>query len=528
MRWYSARVGRPRHRADSEAEWKPGAKVGRCSLLAKLAVGGMAEIWLAEQSGLQGFTKLVVIKRILETFSENPEFVGMFLDEARIAAQLNHPNIVQIYDLGEHADAYYIAMEYLAGETLSVVVRNGIKAGTPLPIALAALIVSHAAAGLGHAHSKLGSDGKPLGIVHRDVSPQNLIITFEGNVKVVDFGIARAANRATRTSEGQIKGKMAYMAPEQATGGVIDARSDVFSLGVILFEATTGTRFYGAREVAQIIAMMCGAGPFPRAHETNAAVPESLSQIIDKALSRDPNQRYSDGNRMREALEDWLHGQPEKVGIAALERYLKGVLGEAWGKRVEFIESARAGLLTPSGLRKNVGRDTDVTMPGGTPNSQVALAPSPAMPKLSALIAGVVGALVLLLAIVWRLTAEPAVTTATVIELPQPVREQPAVVQPAAEPPAAVRPALPRPVFAQSADPPPRPVAAARGKLTLQTTPVTEVFIGSRSLGESPLIDVPLAPGKYTLRLVNSVDGTKSSLEVEIASGKTTVKKLRL
>ncbi len=583
-----AGVARPTQRVESSApEWAPGAVVGRYALLAKIATGGMAEIWLADQAGLQGFKKLVVIKRILESYSKNPEFVSMFLDEARIAAQLNHQNVVQIFDLGEHAAAYYIAMEYLPGENLSAVVRTGLKKKDPLPLAIAARLIAGAAAGLGHAHTKAGADGKPLGVVHRDVSPQNLIITLDGNVKVVDFGVARAANRATQTTDGHIKGKIAYMSPEQASGSMVDARSDVFGLGVILFEAVTGTRFYPSAEMTAMIGLLCGAGPLPRASERNPQVPEVLSQIIDKAISRDPNGRYATASQLQAALEGWLHTQPEQIGPDAVERYLKGLFGEAWGKRSEFIEAARAGSLTPSGLRKNLGAQTDVTMPGNTRENLVA----PPAAGGSGLVVGLaVGFGVLLLGVggLWWFQStrgQPEQTTAVVVELPAPAAavEQVGTVRVETEPPGAQlmvdgvmrgqtpmevkgisvgehqvavelagRQPMTRRVAVQTAGdrlqlmlalpelkgatPTPGPTrppsdraqpTAGKGKLTLQTTPWTEVFVGSKSLGESPLLEVPLAAGKYTLRLVNAEAGVKTSVEVEIVAGKTTVKKLK-
>jgi serine/threonine protein kinase len=566
------------NRAKPGADWAPGSMVGRYSLLAKIATGGMAEIWLADQAGLQGFTKLIVIKRILESYSKNPEFVSMFLDEARIAAQLNHPNVVQIFDLGEHAGAYYIAMEYLPGENLSAVVRTGIKKGQPLPMTLAARIMSGAAAGLGHAHNKVGGDGKKLGVVHRDVSPQNLIITLDGNVKVVDFGVARAANRATQTTDGHIKGKIAYMSPEQASGTLVEARSDVFGLGVILFEVTTGTRFYESREMPHMIAMLCGANPLPTARERNPEVPEALSKIIDIALSRDPSKRYASGSELHEALEGWLHSQPETVGPGAVETYLKGLFGEQWGKRAEFIESARMGGLTPSGLRKSLKRETDVSMPGNTsPELPIPVVVAPSNKGfLTAVIAAGVALVAVLAGGVWFMQSNRG-TTATVVELPPAVvvPEKPAVVWVETEPVGAevtidgvvrgaapvevvglkqgehdvvaklqgrqsagrkimiqgpgerVRLMLTLPAEKQAQRPSSDGPAKRSGKLTLQTTPWTEVFLGSKRLGESPLLEIPLPVGKHTLRLVNAEAGVKTSVEVEIVANKTTVKKLK-
>ncbi len=582
-------VARPTNTGD----WTSGSRVARYSLLAKIATGGMAEIWLADQAGLQGFQKLVVIKRILESYSKNPDFVAMFLDEARIAAQLNHPNVVQIFDLGEHGGAYYIAMEYLPGENLSTVVRGGIKKEKPLPLAIAVRIMSGAAAGLGHAHNKVGGDGKKLDVVHRDVSPQNLIITLDGNVKVVDFGVARAANRATQTTDGNIKGKIAYMSPEQASAAVVDSRSDVFALGVILFEVTTGCRFYDSREMPHMIAQLCGAGPLPVAMEKNPRVPEALSSIISKALSRDPAGRYASGAELHQALEGWLHTQPETVGPGAVEAYLRELFGEQWGKRAEFIESARSGLLTPSGLRKNLGQEPDVSMPGNTSpelaaarkEAEALVAAAAAKPVSLKMFVGLGVVLVAVIAgLLWFASRE---TTAVVVELPQQVPAKPSLLRIETEPegaslfvdgiargnapaelidlvagehevvakaagrvtaskkvtihgpgeratlmltlaaePGAV--VVPVPV----ADPPTPPRAGraeakGRGKLTLQTTPWTEVFLGGRRLGESPLLEVPLPAGKHTLRLVNPEAGVKTSVEVEIVANRTTIKKLK-
>src|SRR5579871_1211455 len=204
----------------------------------------MAEIWLARQAGLRGFEKVVVIKKVSDAFSSDPEFVEMFLDEARIAAQLNHPNIVQIYGLGEEQGSYYIAMEYLPGENLAVIMRAGLKAAKPLPLELGVRVLAGAADALAHAHTKIGLDGKPLHVVHRDVSPQNLIVTYDGVLKIVDFGIAKAANRATHTVGNQLKGKMSYLSPEQARSLEVDARSDIFALGIVLFEVATRTRLF--------------------------------------------------------------------------------------------------------------------------------------------------------------------------------------------------------------------------------------------------------------------------------------------
>ncbi|HYV46221.1 MAG TPA: serine/threonine-protein kinase, partial [Myxococcaceae bacterium] len=195
---------------------------GSYQLIKRLATGGMAQIYLARQKGPEGFEKLMVVKRILPHLAENADFVRMFLDEARIAARLSHPNIVQIFNLGAQDDSYFIAMEYIHGEDVRRVWKRSEQKGTVMPTNLVCRVIMEACSGLDYAHKKADQNGKPLGIVHRDVSPQNILVTFEGGVKVVDFGIAKAADQAVVTRSGVLKGKYSYMSPEQALGKKLD------------------------------------------------------------------------------------------------------------------------------------------------------------------------------------------------------------------------------------------------------------------------------------------------------------------
>ncbi|OJH39062.1 protein kinase [Cystobacter ferrugineus] len=336
--------------------WQPGLTVGRYNLLTRLAVGGMAEIWLARQGGPQGFEKFIAIKRILDSLSSDADFVGMFLDEARLAAQLNHPHIVQIIDLGEEEGAYYIAMEYLPGENLASIARACARQKKQLPLAHAVRIIAHAAEGLAYAHAKLGPDGALLGIVHRDVSPQNILVTYEGVVKVLDFGIAKAATRESQTMAGQVRGKAAYMSPEQARGQPLDARSDIFSLGIVLFELVTGTRLFPSMEPLAAMNALAGETPLPDAHERNPCVPESLSRIICRALARNPSQRYISARHFQAALEEWLRGQPEVPDSTDLSSYMTELFADRIQERARLLEAARSGDLTPSSARRVVGR----------------------------------------------------------------------------------------------------------------------------------------------------------------------------
>src|SRR5690606_24924839 len=203
-------------------------------------VGGMAEIFLARQEGLEGFEKTICIKRIRPHLSSQANFVRMFLNEAKLAAQLNHPNIVQIYDLGRINDSYFIAMEYISGRDMSRIVPKAERAGIPFPMIYALRIASSVCEGLYYAHTKSDAFGNSLNVVHRDVTPENMLVSWDGTVKIVDFGIAKANTQIEQTRAGEIKGKLSYMSPEQAMGKQLDARSDIFSLGAVLYEWVTG------------------------------------------------------------------------------------------------------------------------------------------------------------------------------------------------------------------------------------------------------------------------------------------------
>src|SRR6202035_1758460 len=223
---------------------EPGERFGQYTLQEKIATGGMAEVWKARMRGVEGFQKTVAIKKILPHLTDNSEFVGMFIDEAKLAAQLSHPNIIHIYDLGKIGRDYYIAMEYVEGKDLRSILNAGRKRDMPMPLGPALLIAGGLASPLDYAHRKRDFEDRELGLVHRDVSPQNVLITFEGDIKLCDFGIAKAVSKASQTQMGALKGKLQYMSPEQAWGKPVDARSDIFSLGAILFEMLTGERLF--------------------------------------------------------------------------------------------------------------------------------------------------------------------------------------------------------------------------------------------------------------------------------------------
>ncbi len=278
--------------------------LGRYQLLSRLAVGGMAEVYLARQGEISGFKTLVVVKKVLPHLAVKPDFIAMFLDEARIASMLDHPNVVRISEVGRAGEEYFLAMELVQGKSLASLLQHGEKTKTPLPHNLAALVVAYASAGLHYAHQATDASGKSLGLVHRDVSPQNIMISFEGSVKVIDFGIARALGRLGDTSSGSLKGKLGYMAPEQARGEPVDQRADIFSLGVVLWECLAARRlFLRENELATLRAVVYEPIPPPSKY---AKVDATLEAIVMCALDRNPNERFQTAEEMRIALDKWV------------------------------------------------------------------------------------------------------------------------------------------------------------------------------------------------------------------------------
>jgi eukaryotic-like serine/threonine-protein kinase len=217
---------------------------GKYLLLERVNVGGMAEVFIAKAFGVEGFERILAIKKILPTMAEDEEFITMFIDEARISVQLNHANVVHIHELGKHDEAFFIAMEYVPGRDLRTMLERYRRRKEIMPTAQAVYVGSKICEGLDYAHRKKDARGQELHIIHRDVSPQNILCSYEGEVKIIDFGIAKAANRSQKTQAGILKGKFGYMSPEQVRGLPIDRRSDIFALGVILYEMLTGEKLF--------------------------------------------------------------------------------------------------------------------------------------------------------------------------------------------------------------------------------------------------------------------------------------------
>jgi len=587
---------------------EPIQTIGRYQLLAHLASGGMAEIYLARQTGIGGFEKLVVVKKILPNLAREKVFVEMFLDEAVIAAQLNHPNVVQIYDLGQSGDDYYIAMEFLEGESLGHLTSEGARVGKPLPPGLAAGIISQVGDGLAYAHAFEDESGKPLGIVHRDISPHNIIVLFTGVVKVVDFGIAKAASKMHQTKVGTLKGKLAYMSPEQCISSEVDARSDVFSLGVVLWELLTHRRLF-KRDVEPAMIRAIMDEPIPKVLEVRKDAPGALAAVADKALGKKPEDRYPGAAEMKADIQAYLRQESLEAGPEQIAGYVHEVLGKRARTKKRLLEEIRKkgvkgvslGALKPKSdsMPSKSGSEADAATRIQKESEKPVANPWP-LRIVAFFLAGIAVAAV----IIWFFSGSPP---------PEPKQEPVAVPAPhqmarqktPPPPEVPVEPVKPEPpqnallsvrstpdgcrvelngkalegttpivdhpvapdsehqvavlcpghlrdtrtvkgqpgevlalAFAPAEEvkkPPPVPQkapvprtepVAKKGKITIDTKPWTEVYLGKRKLGITPLLDIELPAGRHTLKVVNKGRGIDETMEVVVKAGKkTTVKK---
>ncbi|HEX5746136.1 MAG TPA: protein kinase [Archangium sp.] len=281
-------------------------QVGKYQLVRKLATGGMAEVFLAKAAGPMGFEKTLVLKRILPHLAEETAFVEMFLSEAKLAAQLTHPNIVQIFDFGESEGTYFLAMEYIDGPSLRTLIKRASAQGMELPLAVCARLVANACEGLAFAHDFADPEtGEAQGLIHRDISPDNILLSKQGAVKVVDFGIAKAAGQAHKTASGVIKGKLAYMPPEQVRAESLDRRVDVYALGVVLYELLTGHKPYEAESDVGLMRAILFQSLMP-AVQFRPELPDSMRRIMGRALAKDREQRYPDCHALQSDLEEFI------------------------------------------------------------------------------------------------------------------------------------------------------------------------------------------------------------------------------
>ncbi|HET6582617.1 MAG TPA: serine/threonine-protein kinase [Nannocystaceae bacterium] len=424
----------------------PGTRMGRYTLLRRFAIGGMAELYLAHQRGAEGFVKLVALKRILPHLAADPQFTRMFLDEARLAAALDHLNIAHVLDFGECDGEHFLTMEYVHGRHLLDVLRAHKGRGLPLPTALA--IVAAVGRALHHVHELRGHDGRPMGLVHRDVSPSNVLISYEGAVKLTDFGIAKAMELTSFTRTGTFKGKLGYAAPEQCRGEAIDRRADVYALGIVLYETTLGVRAYSGPNEFAVLGKVA-RGDYVAPQVIDPEYPAELAAIIARAMAPLPEDRYQTAAELADAIDELSYALDLRGASTAVSTLMHASFGEpppvttnAELSVVGAVVPTRTGATGVSGRR---GR---------------------ALPVLAG--AGVIGLVVGAWAF-GRAGATPSAASVPVQPSSPAATSKPVVEPPTAAPvvvpaPVVVAPVAAVPTTTTSIEPPPRSVATPERK----------------------------------------------------------------
>ena len=324
--------------APREHRVKKPAPFGKYYLLERINVGGMAEVFRAKAFGVEGFERLVAVKRILPNIAEDKEFIRMFIEEAKLAVQLNHANIAQIFDLGVVDGSYYIALEHVHGRDVRGIFDRCRQVGEAMPVAQACFVVMKVCEGLDYAHNKRDQSGRELSLVHRDVSPQNILVGVDGVSRVVDFGVARAASRLSTTRSGQLKGKLAYMAPEQARGGTIDRRADLFACGIVLWEALATKRLFKGDGEAETLNRVL-YDPILPPSSARPDVPEALEEVCMKALSRDVGDRYATAQEFGDALEKAARALECVGSVRDVSNCLEEVMGVDLSQQRDVVRS---------------------------------------------------------------------------------------------------------------------------------------------------------------------------------------------
>jgi serine/threonine-protein kinase len=342
-----------------------GSRLGKYELLLRIGRGGMATVWVAlEHADKKEDRRLVAVKAILSDLASDLEFVKMFLDEGRLVRSIGHRNVVEVYEVGEAAGHMYMSMQWVEGESLHSIIAEAGKR-RPIPPEMAVRVVADTAAGLHAAHELKDDEGALLGVVHRDVSPHNILVGTDGQIKLVDFGVAKAMGRlADATSAGQLKGKFGYMSPEQATAKPFDRRSDVFSLGIVLFELTTGRRLFRGANDAETLHLVASA-EIPRPTLIDSSYPERLEQIVGKALQRDPDRRYQTAEALQKDLESYLKEARIVVPRAGVGGLLKRVLGQRIEQRRQAVRMALRAVGAASASGSGLISAEGVFGPGG-------------------------------------------------------------------------------------------------------------------------------------------------------------------
>jgi serine/threonine-protein kinase len=511
--------------------------LGSFEIIAHLDTGGMAEVYLARDP--KG--TFAVVKLLAESLKIKEDLVAMFKEEGRILTRLAHPNIVKVLSLGEEEGLPYIAMEYLAGDHLGVLSLMANKHNEILGASLIARIFLQVANGLAYVHEARDELDQPLSLVHRDISPPNILICYDGRVKLLDFGIAWVARRDRITRTGMVKGKIHYMSPEQINAKPLDRRSDLFSVGIVLWETVTGRYLTRDTSDFQVMKMICEK-EIPPPSSFRFDLPADLEAIIMRCLERDPGRRFQSAVELRQALSDFLFAGTDPGRPDELPRTAERLLGERKERKDTFIQSIQR----ESTLREHLFGDLDDEFREAEDTEEVPLpeaAPEPdeppeepsgedgPEPRRSVLkpVLLILAGLLVLLVILW-ISWPTGESPAPVVEEPEPAVQE---VEPVFDDPGPGPGPEPEPepeedggaaVEAAEAteEPEPEPPPPEVGWLHFDTKPQTDVFLKNRHLGKTPIRDLELKPGRYRLELVNPDAGIKKYFTVRIRKGQVT------
>lgn len=516
---------------------------GRFERVRLLASGGMGEVHLAKRQGPGGFVKPVVVKRILRYLQREPRQVRQFLAEARLAALIDHPNVVQVFELGEDTDGYFIVMEYVHGGSLRRVLRTLEPSGRHVPPLIAARIVADALRGLDCAH-RLNVRGKPHPIVHRDVSPENLMVSFGGVTKVTDFGIAKVLDAETHTRSGMLKGKHTYLAPEVIEGGAARPASDVYAAATVLFELLTGRPPFCAEAPTAVLHAIVTTPPVDVC-ELSPSCPKELAAIVERGLRKNPSERFSSAAEMCAALDRFLFTAPIQVGAEQIGAWVTELLGPAEATRDVLADPAPGHLHTIALKGESSAEDTQ------TSNKGVRTVHRGRRWRMWGAAIAMVTVLAAASVAIVRMD-DAAVSTRDEVSQPSPQvgataaatppmvaaetgggqTSAPSTTPPVEQPPkrkdspgerARTRVARPGPKTVNGAAAPPRrPTRRPVGKVRVQVRPWAEIFLDGKSLGVTPLLEPLEVPaGRQVFVLRNHELGVSRRVALEVTAGQT-------
>jgi len=500
----------PRRASAPQAQQLPAiCTYGRYEILGRIAFGGMAEIFLGRESHAAGSGRMVAVKRILPHVADDPSFVEMFLDEARLAIQLSHPNICHIYEFGELEDTYFIAMEWIHGAPLGKVIRRARDKGGLAP-ELVAKILAQVAEALHYAHRARDANGQPLGIVHRDVTPHNVMVSYGGQVKLLDFGIAKATTASTKTEAGVVKGKFAYMSPQQCVGQPVDARADVFALGVVMYEALTGKSLYQRPTDYETMKAVIEE-PVPSTRAVRPELPQALDEIVQKALQKAPDDRWRSAEAMQQALEEWLVSTGKSISTGKVATLMDELFADEL-RRGPLLDSTPFG---QSFRRRKLSAEDGSSASGARALPADAIASGKPSSSRGALVGvGIALAMALVAGVAWfagRSTSGPSTTEppSTVAAPHEAEPDEPAPVPPETT------------ALAEPPEPPPSTPteAPARGRIVVRgiSATGTTVLIGGAAV-EDGMTGHEVEPGHHVVRVEHG-DRRPFELEVDVEPG---------